>query len=91
MAVEGNLAQRIEIWEKLLSLRSILKDVYFPEAIFEDCYVLENKKEISIIYIEKQGVSIHNKNTWKETMEFLNEKMASLEAFFVEYREIIQP
>lgn len=90
MTVEGDLAQRIAIWEKLLSLQSILKEEYLPEAIFEDSYLLNNQMEISIIFVGKESVSIHDKSTWRETMEFLNEKMTSLEAFFVSYREIIE-
>ncbi|QCX00556.1 DUF4268 domain-containing protein [Aggregatimonas sangjinii] len=90
MTVEGDLAQRIAIWENLLSLQSILKEEYLPEAVLEDSYLLKNHKEISIIFVEKEGVSIHDKNTWRETMIFLNEKMTSLEAFFVTYREIIE-
>jgi len=89
LVVEGDLEQRISIWEKLLSLQSILKDDYFPEAIFNDSYLLENKKEVAIIYIAKEGVSIHDKKTWRETMEFLSEKMDRLEAFFLEYKDII--
>jgi hypothetical protein len=88
--VEGNLDARIQIWEKLTSLKPILLEEYLPDAIYEDCYFLENQKEISRIYIEKQDVSIHNKNSWQETMEFLNEKMLQFEAFFLEYEDIIK-
>lgn len=84
-----NLEKRILIWEKLVSLKSILVEAYWPEAIFDDSYLLENGKEISRIYLKKDTVSIHNKNSWQETMEFLNENMIQLENFFLEYRDII--
>lgn len=84
-----DLAVRMELWEKLVSLKSILKEDYLPEAHFEDSFVLENQKEISRIYIKKEGVSIHNKNTWQETMEFLSENMIKLEGFFMEYKEVL--
>jgi len=84
-----NLEKRIELWEKLVSLKSILIEEYLPEAIFDDSYILENGKEISRIYLQKEGISIHNKNSWQETMQFLNENMNQLEAFFLEYRDII--
>ncbi|MFS4456597.1 DUF4268 domain-containing protein [Maribacter sp. 2304DJ31-5] len=86
---DGNLERRIFLWEKLSSLKSILTDEYFPEAIFEEDYLLENQKGISRIYLEKSGVSIHDKNTWRETMVFLNETMICFETFFLEYRDII--
>ena len=52
-------------------------------------FLLENKKEISRIYVELKNVSIHNKNTWRETMEFLNQSMLQIEVFFEEYKDII--
>ena len=80
---------RLALWEKLMSLNPIIKDEYLPEVIYEEALILDNKKEISRIYVEKPHVSIHNKDTWRETMEFLNEKMLRFEAFFMEYREVI--
>lgn len=84
-----DLESRINLWEKLVSLRSILLDEYLPEAIFEDEIVLKNQKEVSRIYVDIENVSIHNKNTWQETMVFLNKNMSQLEAFFAEYQDII--
>ena len=85
----SDLEQRIHLWEKLHSLKSILKDQYLQEAHFEDSFILENKKEISRIYVSKSEVSIHNKNTWQETMVFLSRQMVLLESFFEEYKEIL--
>ena len=88
--VDGDLEQRIRIWEKLVSLKWILLDEYLPDANFEDGYFLKNGKEISRIYIEKEGVSIHNKNTWQETMVFFYEKMSRFEDFFKAYEDILE-
>ena len=90
--LEDDLENRINCWEKLVALKSILKNDYLPNAIYEEEYYLENGKEISRIFVPlEQNVSIHNKNTWREVMEFFNEKMSSFEAFFVEYQEMIRP
>ncbi|WP_100613069.1 DUF4268 domain-containing protein [Confluentibacter lentus] len=89
--LEDDLESRIKFWEKLVSLKSILIDEYLPEVIFEEEYILENGKEISRIYVLlDQKVSIHNKNNWRDVMVFFNEKMALFEAFFEEYREVIE-
>jgi len=85
----SDLEQRIRLWEKLVSLKAILVDEYLPEIQFEDSFLLENHKEISRIYVKKESVSIHNKNSWQETMRFLEAKMNLLESFFQEYKEII--
>ena len=89
--LEDDLEFRIKYWEKLIALKSILLDDFLPEAIFEEAYLLENEKEISRIYVVlEQKVSIHNKNTWRDVMEFFNEKMSLFEAFFEEYRDVIE-
>ena len=85
----SDLEKRIELWEKLIALKSILKNDYLQEAKFEDSLLLENHKEVSRIYIERNNVSIHNKNTWQETMLFLQGNMQKFEAFFEEYKDII--
>ena len=86
-----DLETRIILWDKLLSLQSILKDDFIPEAQFIDSFILANRKEISRVYAEKKGVSIYNKNTWRETMEFLNETMLQFEDFFTDYKVILTP
>ena len=89
--LEDDLKNRINYWEKLQSLKSILKDEFLPDAIFEEEYILDNGKEISRIYVTlDQKVSIHNKNTWRDVMEFFNEKMNLFEAFFEEYKDFLE-
>lgn len=84
-----DLEQRIKLWENIISVKSILLSEYLPEAQYEDSFLLENHKEISRVYVQKINVSIHDKNTWQETMEFLNSNMKILESFFQEYEDII--
>ncbi|MBD1262986.1 DUF4268 domain-containing protein [Maribacter polysiphoniae] len=86
----SDLGVRIELWDKLLSLESIVKNDYLPEVIFNDSLILDNGKEISRAYVALTDVSIHNKNTWRDTMEFLNDNMLLLEAFFMDYRQILE-
>ncbi|MCF1192855.1 DUF4268 domain-containing protein [Mangrovimonas sp. AS39] len=90
--LEDDLENRIECWEKLVALKSILTEDYLPDAIYEEVFYLENGKEISRIYVPLEAkVSIHNKNTWQQVMEFFNEKMTLFEAFFEEYKDVIKP
>jgi hypothetical protein len=89
--LEDDLEHRINCWEKLLSLKSILINDYLSEAIFEETYILENGKEISRIYVLlDQKVSIHNKNTWQEVMVFFNTFMDKFENFFNDYEDILK-
>lgn len=90
MDIDTDLEQRVQLWEKLVALKFILKEEYLPDVIFEDFYPLDNEKEISRIYVELKEVSIHNKNTWRDTMEFLYRSMIQFEAFFTEYRAILE-
>lgn len=89
--IEDSLEHRIKYWEKLVALQSILKDEFLPEAIYEEEFFLENGKEISRVYVPLgHKVSIHNKNTWQEVMVFFNDIMSRFEAFFLEYKDIIE-
>ncbi|RAJ16343.1 uncharacterized protein DUF4268 [Olleya aquimaris] len=89
--VEDDLEYRIKYWEKLTALKSILLDDYLPDAIYDEAYLLDNGKEISRIYVTlPQKVSIHNKNTWQDVMVFFNTHMSLFEAFFEEYKEVIE-
>jgi hypothetical protein len=90
MDIDGALQERIDSWEKVVSLKSILINDYLPHACFEDEYFLENQKEISRVYVEIQEVSIHNKSTWQEAMVFFYETMSQLEDFFTEYEDILK-
>ncbi len=86
----NDLAHRMALWEKLLSLKSILIEDFLSDAEFHDSLVLDNQKEISRIFVKKERVSIHNKNTWQETMVFLKEKMDFFERFFETYQDILR-
>jgi hypothetical protein len=86
-----DLEKRLELWEKIISLQSIFKDEYLPEALFQDTVFLENGKEISRVSVILNNVSIHNKDTWQETMVFLKENMPKFEDFFKEYEDAFRP
>jgi hypothetical protein len=77
-------------FEKIESLKSILLDNHLPEAIFErNCY-LENGKMISRIWVEKNGLSMNNRNNWNAIFDFFDEKMTAFEYFFYEYQDYIK-
>ena len=87
--IEGSLENREKYYEKIYALRNILEE-YSLNLNFDFNFLLENGKEISRIYIEKQNVSIHNKNTWQSTMEFFVENMQKFESFWSEYEDFIK-
>jgi len=82
--------KRIELWDKLYSLRDIISGEYLHDVLFDKAYILDNNKEIARMYVQKENVSIHNKNTWEETMIFLKERMLLMETFFIEYSDILR-
>nr|WP_276392771.1 DUF4268 domain-containing protein [Eudoraea chungangensis] len=85
----NDLSRRIELWDKLLALKSILVSEYCENVKYCDTYLLDDKKEISRIYVLKESVSIHNKESWRDTMEFFQNEMSQLERFFKEYKEYL--
>ncbi len=76
-------------FDKFLSLRSLMSEE-IPGLVFDKEHYLDNGKLISRIYIEKKGVSIHNKDTWHEIYTFFNTNMDKLEYFFVTYQDFIK-
>ncbi len=80
---------RAYYYDKFVSLQNILTSEFIDSIIFDNSYELENGKTISRVYIELKNVSIHNRNTWKEVMDFFNENMLKLESFFIEYKDVI--
>lgn len=89
--LEDDPENRINYWEKLQQLKTIITTEFLPDAIFEEEYFLDNGKEISRIYVQlDEKVNIHNKNHWKQVMEFFNENMSVFEAFYYEYEDFLK-
>ncbi|CEN53677.1 DUF4268 domain-containing protein [Capnocytophaga canis] len=87
---DNNLENRCLYYNKMLSLKQILLTEYLPDAIFEETHILPNQKGISRVYVQKYGVNIHNKESWRETMEFLYRTMSQFESFWFEYEDVIK-
>ena len=76
-------------YEKIWSLEDMLKD-YIGEFQKDEFYTLENGKTIARIWVEKEGVSIFNKESWREIFEFFVEKMDGFERFFYDFEDFIK-
>ncbi len=85
-----NLDKRIEIWEKLESLKSVLEN----QATFSLCWELEYKladdKTVSRIYDQLDNVNIYDRSCWKNVNAFLYSRMSVFEEFFVEYKDYLK-
>lgn len=76
-------------YEKIWSLEDMLKD-YIGDFQKDEHYALENGKIISRIWTEKTGVSIYNKDSWRDIFEFFVEKMDGFERFFYDFEDFIK-
>lgn len=77
-------------FDKIISLKTILEDDFLQDVIYERNFYLENGKVISRIWIEKNNISMNNKNNWDEIFKFYDEKMTPFELFFLEYQDYIK-
>jgi hypothetical protein len=78
-------------FDKILSLKNILKEEYISDIIFDDNYRLDNGKSICRIYTKlPKKFSIHNKNTWQDAYSFFLTNMSRFEEFFYEYEDYIK-
>lgn len=85
-----NEEKRLAYFEKIKALKSILEEEFIPDLVFEKNYTLDNGKTISRIWVEKTGISVNNRNDWDTIFSFFNEKMSTLELFYLEYDEFIK-
>ena len=81
---------RLELWEKIQSLQAVLLENYLPNALFEEIYYIDQDKDISRVFVLLEGVSINNKNTWQQTMEFLSLSMNQFESFFEDFNSVLE-
>ena len=77
-------------FEKIESLNQILLDEFLDDVVLERDFHLETGKVISKIWVEKNGISVFNKNTWPEIFAFFEDKMDAFERFFYEYKDYIE-
>jgi len=85
-----NMDKRIELYEKLESLKKLLEKAMDAPLVWELEYIRENGKSVSRIYLQMEGVDIYNRETWSEAHKFMYTNMMKLEAFFQEYRDFLK-
>ncbi|MDG1039417.1 MAG: DUF4268 domain-containing protein [Polaribacter sp.] len=79
------------LFEQLQSLKTILKNEFLPEVIFDSQYLLESGKIIHRVYVDyPKKFSIYNKDSWRDCYEFFVENMHQFELFFYEYEDYIK-
>ena len=88
--IDDTIERRLELWEKIQSLQAVLLENYLPNAQFEEIYYIDQDKDISRVFVLLEGVSINNKNTWQQTMEFLSLSMNQFESFFEDYNSVLE-
>lgn len=76
-------------FEKIWSLEDILKD-YIGDFYKDEFHTLDNGKIIARIWVEKQDVSIFNKDSWRDIFEFFYEKMDAFERFYFDFEDFIK-
>lgn len=82
-----NMDRRIELYEKLESLKKLLEEAMGSPMIWELEYIRENGKSVSRIYVQIDDVDIYQRDTWTRAHRFMYENMMKLEKFYLEYRD----
>jgi len=85
-----NMDKRIELYEKLESLKKLLEEAMESPLIWELDYIRENGKSVSRIYLQLEGVDIYKRETWPGAFQFMYKNMMKLEEFFMEYKDYIK-
>jgi hypothetical protein len=77
-------------FEKIESLKEILRNDFLSDIIFDREHYLESGKVISRIWVELTDVSLNRKSDWETIFKFFNNKMDAFERFFYEYENYIK-
>ena len=85
-----NMDRRIELYEKLESVKKVLEEAMNEPMIWELEYIRENGKSVSRIYLQKDGIDVYNKDTWQTAHQFMFDRMSKLETFYLEYRDFFK-
>lgn len=85
-----NMDKRIELYEKLESLKKRLEEAMGRSMNWELDYIRENGKSVSRIYVQREGVNIYKRDTWSLAHEFMYDNMMKLESFYSEYRDYLK-
>ncbi len=85
-----NMEKRLELFEKLESVRKILEESMQETMIWDIDYTRENGKSVSRIYLEINNVDIYNRDTWETAHKFMYDKMMKLEKFYLEYQDFFK-
>lgn len=76
-------------YNKIWSLEDQLEN-YVGDFYKDYAFQLDNGKIIARIWVQLDGVSVFNKNTWTTVFEFFNQKMTAFEDFLSEYEDFIR-
>ena len=85
-----NLDKRLEMFDKLESLKALLEKSMKTEMTWEVDFKRENGKSIGRIYTSMDDVDIYNKDCWPDVFKFFYTNMMKLEAFYNEYKDFLK-
>lgn len=77
-------------YNKLVSLKNIIREDVSEDVHFEQVHILKTGKEISRVFINKTQVNIHRRTDWPDVFEFFFNYMNKMETFFLEYKDFIK-
>lgn len=81
---------RALFYEQMEEFKSLLHAQMDEELIWDEVYIIDGRKEISRIYIEKRGLNLFMKKDWPELFAFFKPKMIALDEFWQDVKEIFK-
>jgi hypothetical protein len=85
-----NLDKRIELYDKLEKLKSVLIAAVPHPLQWELEASTETGQPVSRVYASIPNVSIYDRNCWQKVFRFLYEVMDPIESVFSEYKDFLK-
>lgn len=79
----NNIDKRIFLFSKFKELKNINEDHLGYNWVWKENYILENKKEISVLYKQLSNVNIFQNEQWLQIHKFFCFEMKKLEKTFL--------
>ena len=81
---------RALFFEQFLEFKKILNNYMETELNWDLQYILPSGREISRIYVQKEGLSLYNEDDWRDFFEFFELYLIRLDAFWADFKMVFE-
>lgn len=86
----SDAGMRALFFEQFLEFKKMLESYLETGLVWDEQYLLPNGREISRIYVQKEGLSLYNEDNWRDFFEFFEFYLIRLDAFWTDFKMVFE-